>query len=358
VPRSARPASAAQPTRSSIVDVARLAGVSVATVSRALRGLPNVSETTRERVLRAASELEYIASPLAAALVTGRTRSVGVIASAAAPWFFTEAVCGIEATLRDAGYDVMLHVMPSGERRRQFFAGLPVRRRVDGLVLVGLRLTLPEAEALHGLRVPLVAVAEALPGVHTEGIDNHAAGALAVRHLLDLGHTRIGLIGGRPVIEDDESATPGRPVSAPTARSEGALEALRRAGLEPVGVEDGGFTPRAGAAAMARLLEVGHRPTAVFCQSDEMAFGALHTLQLAGLRCPEDVSVMGFDDHELAGAFELTTVSQPVAGQGSAAARWLVGVFDPVDDSPVDNGATPHDHPVELITRATTGPPG
>lgn len=332
-----------QPARSSIVDVARLAGVSVATVSRALRGLPNVSEATRGRVLQAASELEYIASPLAAALVTGRTRSVGVIASAAAPWFFTEAVRGIEGTLRDAGYDVLLHMLPAGERRDQFFAGLPVRRRVDGIVLVGLRLTEPEAQALTGLRVPLVAVAETLPGVHTERIDNRAAGALAVQHLLDLGHTRIGLVGG-PLTTSMEDG------GAPSARSQGALGALRAAGLEPVGVEDGGFTPRGGAAAMGRLLAGAHRPGAVFCESDEMAFGALSCLHRSGLRSPEDVSVIGFDDHELAEAFELTTVAQPVAAQSSAAARWLVGVLDAEEsEEPAANT-----HEVRLVVRGTT----
>jgi LacI family transcriptional regulator, repressor for deo operon, udp, cdd, tsx, nupC, and nupG len=373
VPRSGRPTSATQPTRSSIVDVARLAGVSVATVSRALRGLPNVSEATRERVLHAAAELEYIASPLAAALVTGRTRSVGVIASAAAPWFFTEAVCGIEATLRDAGYDVLLHVLPDAERREHFFRGLPMHRRIDGLVLVGLRLTGHELEALRGLRVPLAAVAEELPGVHTERIDNRAAGALAVRHLLELGHTRIALIGGSPeeLRHDEEEqllpdagtapsepvVPPRRPLSAPAARTLGALAELEAAGLEPVAVEDGGFTPSAAAAAMSRLLDAGARPTAVFCESDEMAFGVLHSLRQRGLHCPADVSVIGFDDHELAGAFDLTTVAQPVARQGSAAARWLV---DELAGGVLTDGAPQlpaREHEVKLRVRATTAPP-
>jgi LacI family transcriptional regulator, repressor for deo operon, udp, cdd, tsx, nupC, and nupG len=364
VPRSVRAPSAVQPARSSIVDVARLAGVSVATVSRALRNLPNVSAATRERVMRAAGELEYTASPLAAALVTGRTRSVGVLASAADRWFFAGALCGIERGLREFGYDTVLHVLPEDSRRDRFFEGLPVRRRVDALVLVGLHLSEPELSALRGLRVPLAGVAMRLPGVHTERIDNVDAARLAVRHLIDLGHTSIALIGG-----DDGSAV--------AERTRGARAALREAGLEPVGVEHVGgadvgavgFTGRPGAVAMTRLLDAARdgaarRPTAVFCLCDEMAFGALHALQRAGLRCPEDVSVMGFDDHDLAAAYDLSTIAQPVEEQGAAAARWLGGALNETGLNETGlselNERVPGDrvHPVQLRLRGTTGPVG
>jgi LacI family repressor for deo operon, udp, cdd, tsx, nupC, and nupG len=215
--RNVRPRTAEEPTRASIVDVARRAGVSVATVSRALRGLPNVSGQTRDRVLAAARELEYTASPLAAALVTGRTRSVGVIAADADSWFFAEVLRGLEEGLRDRGYDLVLHVLPEGVRREQFFTGLPVRRRVDALVVAGLRLTDAELLTLRQLRLPIAGVAEALDGVHTERIDNEAAARLAVEHLIELGHTRIAMIGGAP---------DGHPLSAPAARSRGYRAAL------------------------------------------------------------------------------------------------------------------------------------
>jgi LacI family transcriptional regulator, repressor for deo operon, udp, cdd, tsx, nupC, and nupG len=352
---SIRPRPAAVPVRASIVDVARLAGVSVATVSRALRGLPNVSVPTRERVLSAAEELEYIASPLAAALVTGRTRSVGVLASYADHWFFTEVMRGIEEGLRDRGYDLVLHVLPEGARRHQFFTGLPVRRRVDALVVAGMRLTGPELEILRQLQLPIACVAEPLEGVHAERIDNEAAARLAVQHLIDLGHTRIAMIGG---------SNSSEACSAPAGRARGFRAALSAAGLEPAAILDGEFTPAGGAAAMAELLAApGPMPSAIFCQSDEMAFGALHTLRRVGLRCPEAVSVIGFDDHELAASFDLTTIGQPISEQGAAAARWLTAGLDRYPAS--DPGLTANGngdqhpaadalHPVRLVLRGST----
>src|SRR5919199_6836044 len=125
------------PDRAGIVDVARRAGVSVATVSRALRGLPNVSRDTRTRVLTAADELGYSASPLASGLATGRMRAVGVLLPYAGRWFFAEVVHGIERALRSHGYDLVLHVLADADRRRDFFASLPVRRRVDAVLVVG-----------------------------------------------------------------------------------------------------------------------------------------------------------------------------------------------------------------------------
>jgi LacI family transcriptional regulator, repressor for deo operon, udp, cdd, tsx, nupC, and nupG len=348
VGRSVRVRMPAEPVRAGITDVARSAGVSVATVSRALRGLPNVSAETRERVMAAAEQLQYTASPLAAALVTGRTRSVGVIVADTDRWFFVEVLRGIEDALREVGYDLVLHVVPEGVRRRQFFAELPVRRRVDALLVAGLRLTEAERQALDQLALPIACVAEPVAGAHVERIDDEAAAALVARHLLGLGHTRIAMIGGDPG---------GDPGSAPAARSRGFRAVLQAAGLTPEPVLDGGFTSSGGAAAMDRLLASPHRPTAVFCQSDEMAFGALTALQRAGLRCPEHLSVIGFDDHELAEAFGLTTVEQPISAQGAAAARWLTARLD-APAAPVEGGpAGPVHHPVRLVRRLSTAAP-
>jgi LacI family repressor for deo operon, udp, cdd, tsx, nupC, and nupG len=353
VSRASRTRATAEPDRAGIVDVARLAGVSVATVSRSLRGLPNVAASTRERVLNAAEELEYIASPLAAALVTGRTRSVGVVAAYAGRWFFAEVLRGMEEGLRDFGYDLVLHVLPEGERRQRFFVGLPVRRRVDALAVVGLELTHGELDTLRRLQIPIVCVAESLPGVHSERIDNVAAAATATTHLIGLGHRRIAMIGSH-----------GGPGSVPAARAQGFAAALERAGLNPFAVLDGDFTSRGAADALTGLLTAEpQRPTAVFCQSDEMAFGALHALRQNDLRCPQDMSVIGFDDHELAGMFGLTTVSQPVAEQGVAAARWLIGSLEGrrPDDPAGWSGSGPPQasdtlHSVRLVVRETTGP--
>lgn len=342
---------AGQVTRASIVDVAARAGVSVATVSRALRDMPNVSRATRDRVLRAAAELQYAASPLASGLVTGRVRAVGVVLPYAGRWFFAEVVRGIEEALRDGGYDLVLHVLADERRRQDFFDLLPVRRRVDAVLVVALPLDDREVAVLRTLGMPLACVAEPMNGVHGERIDNAAAARLAVQHLVNLGHRQIACIGG-------DLAGPER-FNVPGMRTDGFRSAMARAGLEVRGdwEIDGRFTAKGGERAMTALLsQPGGRPTAVFCQSDEMAFGAMHALRRAGLRCPEDVSIVGIDDHELADTFDVTTVAQPVPAQGAAAAKWLIarleGTNDP--DEPDDDVSL---HPVRLVLRGSTGPP-
>lgn len=338
----------ARRARASIHDVADLAGVSVATVSRALRGMPNVSSATRDRVLSAAATLNYTASPLASGLVTGKIRSVGVVTPYAGRWFFAEVIRGIEEALREGGYDLVLHVLADRRRRAAFFADLPVRRRVDAVLIVALPMDTHELDILTSLDLPLACVGEPMPGVHGERIDNTASARLATQHLINLGHTRIAMIGGDP--DGPEH------FSVPGLRAQGYQAAMADAGLavEPEWERDGRFTAKGGELAMTALLSASiGRPTAVFCQSDEMAFGAMRALRRSGLRCPDDVSVIGFDDHELAGTFDITTIAQPVAAQGAAAARWLV---DHLQDRLLPGDDHVHLHPVRLVLRGSTGP--
>ncbi len=338
--------------RSSIVDVAARAGVSVATVSRALRDLPNVSPVTRERVLLAAAELDYTVSPLASGLVTGRVRSVGVVLPYANRWFFAEVLRGIEEVLRGQGYDLVLHVLADRQRRQEFFEQLPVRRRVDAVLLVALPLEAREIGALRGLGVPLASVGEPLTGLHSDRIDDVAAARVAVQHLINLGHRRIGCIGG-DLLGPDRFTVPGW-------RTHGYREALTMAGIEarPGWERDGGYTAAGGELAMTSLLaEPGGAPTAVFCQSDEMAFGALRALRHSGLRCPEDISVIGIDDHELSQTFDLTTVAQSVADQGAAAAAWLLSQLERGAEPDFAPDASSAVHDVRLVLRGTTGRP-
>lgn len=336
--------------RASIIDVAQRAGVSAATVSRALRDMPNVSKATRDRVLRAAEELQYTASPLASGLVTGRVRAVGVILPYAGRWFFAEAVRGIAEALREEGYDLVLHVLADVRRRREFFASLPVRRRVDAVIVVALPLDDREIDLLRGLGLPLACVAEPMNGVHGDRIDNVATARLAVQHLLNLGHRRIACIGG-------DLHGPER-FSVPGLRMEGFRAAMAEAGLEvPESAElNGRFTAHGGELAMSGLLsQPGGCPTAVFCQSDEMAFGALRALRRSGLRCPDDVSIIGVDDHELAETFDVTTVAQPVLAQAASAARWVVRALEegPDPQQSVDDVVI---HPARLVLRGSTAP--
>lgn len=330
----------------SIEDVARAAGVSTATVSRALRGLPNVSPETRERVLHAALELRYVASPHAVGLAGGRTRTVGVVVPFVTRWFFGQVISGVDSVLRANGYELLLYHLGDVQGRRRLFDQMPMRKRVDALLVLCLPLTPEEVEVLTSTALPVAVVGARVPGFSCVAIDDVDGGAKAARHLLNLGHRRIGLISG----------TPDEPMhfTAPIDRRQGYQAALAAAGLSPdPGLEvPGHFTVEGGATAMGHLLSVEQPPTAVFAESDEMAMGALRTLRQAGLRVPQEVSVIGFDDHEMAGLMDLTTVGQPVFEQGVLAANMLV------QHMAVGAGFEP-DHvlvPTTVTVRGTTAP--
>jgi len=326
----------------SIEDVAKLAGVSIATVSRSLRGLPDVATATRDRVLAAAQELDYVASPFAARLASGRSSTLGVVVPFVNRWFFSEVLGSVEAVLSNAGYDLLLHNLGDSEGRARFFTNLPVRKRVDAVLVVSLALTDEEVAALTSLELPVGVLGVKHPGMFSVRIDDVAAARTAVRHLLSLGHQRIALIGGDT--DDPMRFTP------PHHRGTGYREALKEAGIEPDPALEvlGYFTVDGGEAAMLNLLDRAEPPTAVFAESDEMAYGAIMAIRRRGLRVPEDVAVIGFDDHATAELLDLTTVRQPVAEQGAVLARELL-------DSLTD-GAQPSDLVLdtELVVRGST----
>ena len=334
----------------SITDVARRAGVSVATVSRALRGLPNVAPATRDRVLTAASELDYVADRSASRLATGRTRSVGVVVDRLSRWFTAQVVAGVEPVVAEAGYDLLLlqTERPGGADRIAGWSPAAWRKRAEGLLAVALPSTSAALQEIVAEDLPTVAVGGRIAGLSWVGVDDRAAAATATRHLVNLGHERIGLISG-------PSSAPGGQAAA---RRAGYRDALASAGLalDPDLESEGGFTVDGGAEAMAHLLAGPRLPTAVFAMSDEMALGAVRTVQAAGLRIPDDVAVVGFDDHELAGCTGLTTIHQPVAQIGESAAALLL---DRVEAAAGGEGSRPPSLvtvPTKMQVRTTTGP--
>jgi DNA-binding LacI/PurR family transcriptional regulator len=329
----------------SIEDVARLAGVSIATVSRALRGLPDVATATRDRVLAAAEKLDYVASPFAARLASGRTATVGVVVPFVDRWFFAVVIDTVERALRLAGYDLLLYNLGDEHGRTTFFASMPMRKRVDALIVVSLVLSEEEFDALASMDIPVALLGLARAGTISIRIDDAGGARLAVNHLLSLGHRRIGLIGGDT--EDPMRFTP------PLHRRTGYRTALREAGVElDPGLEVlGYFTADGGTEATDRLLAASQRPTAIFAESDEMAFGALRAIRRSGLRVPEDVAVIGFDDHEMAELMDLSTVRQRPAEQAREVTEGLLAVL-------ADSATTPCDLVVdtELVVRGSTDP--
>ena len=327
-----------------IEDVALHAGVSTATVSRALRGLSHVAEPTRLKVVEAAKSLDYVVSPSASSLASGRTQMVGVVVPYVSRWFFGQVIAGVEGALRTAGFDMLLYSVGTEESRRRFFNDMPIRRRVDALLVLTLPLAYQEVEALRFLRMPTALVGAAVRGFSSVGIDDVAGGTSATRHLIALGHERIAMISG--------GMTDHGHFTAPQDRSRGYRFALASAGLtiDPDLDVDGDFTREGGERAMSQLLSLQAPPTAVFAQSDEMAYGALRALRRAGLRCPEDVSVVGFDDHEMADFLDLTTIAQPVHAQGAAAAAQIIAALGGETD------LVEQLLPTHIVIRGTTAP--
>lgn len=331
---------------STVEDVAARAEVSVATVSRALRGLPNVAPATRARVEQAASELNYHPNPNASRLAAGRTRAIGIAIPVLGQWYFAQVLAGVEAALAPEGYDLLVYSAAGPEDRRRFFSDAhPIRKRVDGLILVEMVLPEEDVTPWDGTGVHVISIGQQMPSFGSVSIDDRTASRDAVRHLLNLGHREVAFIGAPS--EDDPFH-----FTVPAARRAGYLEALEERGVEarPEHQAIGRFTVASGRTAMDQILASSAWPTAVFAISDEMAVGAMHSLSQHGLSVPEDVSIIGFDDHEVAEAVGLTTVRQR---PGAIGARAAVRLVDELGGAPPPS--TLHEClTTELVVRSST----
>jgi DNA-binding LacI/PurR family transcriptional regulator len=325
-----------------ITEVAREAQVGVATVSRVLNGSPAVRPETRRRVLSAIARLGYSPNAAARALSTGRTRAIGVVAP-----FFTrpsvmERLRGVSRVLAAADHRLVLFDVERPAQGNEYFQTLPGRGGLDGLLSISLCPSEAQLARFAAAGMPVVLVDHRhprLPAVHTDDV---AGGRLATGHLLALGHERIAFLGDR---ERDGQ----RPGSSAWRRA-GYEHALAAAGLEPLvrRVPHG----RAAAAALTReLLEADDPPTALFAASDTQAVGALEAAAALGVRVPEDLSVVGYDDIEIARYAGLTTVAQPLDESGARGAELLLAALGGA-------AVTGVQLPVELVVRSTTAEAG
>ena len=260
-------------------------------------------------------------------------------------WFFAEVIDTVETALRQAGYDLLLYNLGDEAGRARFFDVMPMRKRVDGVLVASLVLSDDETAALQSLGCPVGLLGFARPGFLSTRIDDVESARLAVTHLTDLGHRRIGLIGGDT--DDPMRFTP------PLHRADGYHTALRAVGVEPDPTLEvlGYFTIDGGEQACRTLLERADPPTAIFAESDEMAYGAMRALRRMGRRVPEDVAIIGFDDHSTAELMDLSTVRQPVAEQAlDVSTRLLAAVGTQVE---VEADVV---LPTEIVVRGSTDP--
>jgi DNA-binding LacI/PurR family transcriptional regulator len=327
-----------------INDVAAHAGVGAGTVSRVLNDSPKVSETTRARVLAAIELLDYRPNPMAQGLSRGRCQTIGVVVP-----FFTHASAverlrGVIAALDGSRYDLVLFNVQSPAHRDEHFASLRRRDRADGLLVMSIPPPKPDLARLREAGVPVVLVDVPGNGAATVVIDDTAGGRMATEHLLSLGHERIGFIGDHP----DNSFG----FTSSAAREAGYREALTAAGIGPSDelVRYGPHESTVAVGLAADLFQLPDPPTAVFASSDVQATGVITAARAAALHVPDDVSVVGFDDVELARYTGLTTIHQPLFDSGLIGAELLLAAVE--HDQEVE--PVVHELPVELVVRSTT----
>ncbi|MFU8945228.1 LacI family DNA-binding transcriptional regulator [Mycetocola zhadangensis] len=329
---------------SAIADVALRAGVSKATASRALSGKGYVAEATRLRVIEAAQEIGYVASPNAASLVTGQTKNIGVVMPFINRWFFGEVLEGIESALLDRGYDMTLYNLHPGTADRQrVFEFFLARKRFEGIVLIGVEPSESEADQLVRLGVPLVGIGEPVTGIPFLSMDDRGAARRATEQLIALGHRHIWHIAGEGAEALD--------VSVPGKRYAGYLEAMAAGGLGDLcRVEVTEMSLPGGYDAAAHILsDATSRPTAVFAACDEIAIGTMIAARRLGLRVPGDLSIIGIDGHEYAEMFSLTTIEQRPRQQGHDA---VTSLLDRIAGEPPPPAVI--DVPARLVVRAST----
>jgi LacI family repressor for deo operon, udp, cdd, tsx, nupC, and nupG len=331
----------------SIGKIAAELGVSKSTVSRALRGLPGVSQETIDLVNATARRMDYVPSVAAAGLSTGRNHAVGIVVPSLTRWFYYEVVTGANRVLAEAGYDTVLFDLDrSHGPGTRVFARSILRRRVDALLVVSTSFPREEVAEFAELDIPIIAVGPPAPGFRTIGVDDAAVMEVVMEHVLGLGHRTLGYVGGY----DAESMN----LAGAAAREHTFMRAALGAGavVEPTWMLAGGYRGAEARRLVAQLYAGENWPTALVCASDEMAVAAISAIEHTGLSVPGDVSVTGIDGHELAEAYDLTTCAQDPQAQGELAARQLVAEV---------HGA-PHVEdfelaPFELVVRGSTAPP-
>ena len=334
---------AAERRSPTINDVAELAGVSKSLVSLVMRNSPNVSDKRRAAVIKAAEELHYRPNAVARSLVRQRTNVLGCVISDMHNPFFSDMADGIEEAATAGGYRALFGASFLDESRESIATDTLLQLRVDGLIVAGPVAGGEGFEAQAGL-VPTVLAASPATSKSLDTIanDDELGARSVVAHLVELGHQRITHIQGSTG-------------AVATRRRDGYLKAMEAHGLQhKVGMVDGAYTEGGGETAMREILDLGEPPTAVFAPNDFAAFGALDVIDAAGLRVPDDISIVGYDDNQFArhGRFALTTVRQPSAEIGALSVKLLVERIE-------ENRLTAKHIllPPELVVRKTTGPP-
>ena len=326
-----------------IIDVAQEAGVSYATVSRVLNNDPHVKPETRERVVHSISRLGYTVNQQARNLAGGRSRVVGLLVPDLGTGYIGEIIRGIDEALAVAEYDLMLYTTHRRKPKESAYVTSLTQGMTDGLLLVLPRDPEEYLVSLRQRHFPYVLIDhQGIGDVESAAsAANWQGGYEATKYLLELGHRRIGFITGTM----DLGCSRDRLDGYQAALCEGNVA------IDPQLIHEGDFLQPTGFTAAQSLLALPERPTAIFASNDVMAFGVMEAVRDRGLRIPEDISIIGFDNipQALQVSPQLTTVQQPLADMGREATRMLVAL--------IQDPECPYQHvelPTSLIVRAST----
>lgn len=332
-----------------IREVAKAAGVGLGTVSRVINNSPQVSEATRQRVLQVIEDLNYVPNPTARRLSLGKTLTIAVIA----PFFTRPAVIerlrGVENSLAESEYDLILYNVETVARRDSIMREIPRRERADGVLIISLSPRNADIPSLAHADLPIVLIDANHPSLTTLNrvvVDDVEGGRVATQHLINLGHRRIGFISD--LLESPFNFT------SSLYRYQGYRQALREAEIDfkstyHLQAEHGRYEARMLA---LQLLNMPERPTAIFAASDTQALGVMEAASEIGLRIPGDLSVVGYDDIEIAEYLGLTTMRQMLYESGQRGVELLLDALAQDLQEPVYE-----ELPTELVVRATTASP-
>jgi DNA-binding LacI/PurR family transcriptional regulator len=329
-----------------IRDVARKANVGVGTVSRVLNDSPAVREETRQKVLAVIQELDYTPNPIARRLSTGQTLTIGVILPYLTMPSYIERLRGVQYTLADSEYDLVLFDIENPSQRDAYFQNFSIKSRVDGALLISLPPNDEQATRFTNSNIPTVLIDAYHPDLCCIYPDDVEGGRIATQHLIELGHRKIAYLS-------DYLSTPFHP--SMRLRYQGYREALAKENIpfDPkYHIE--GERGRINARVMAKeLLSMDDPPTGIFAASDTQAIGIIDAAHELGIRIPEDLSVVGFDDIRDAAYVDLTTIDQHLVRSGIDGAKMLLDLLA----EPNPKTKRKHTISVDLVVRGTTGPP-
>lgn len=333
-----------------IKDIAKLAGVSVTTVSRALNGYSDVSEKTRKRIKEVANQLQYSPNTVARSLVMNKSKTIGLLVSelnrtGAKDMFTYEVMCGINDSASDEGYDLILFSTNLVKQKAKSYTQLCKERLVEGVIMQGIKKDDPYLDEIIESNIPCVLVDVEVAGENVGFVttDNEFGAQMAVKHLLNLGHKHIALMNGH-----DKALVSQKRQKGYEKELEGASISIKKEYIL-----NGNFLESEAEVVAYRFLQEHPEVTAIFCASDLMALGVMWAAKRLDLKIPEDLSVVGFDDITLSQYTHppLTTISQDKYQIGYEAAKLLIGMLEgngTKRNAILDN---------RLVVRETTAPP-